>query len=188
MLATTESDTLPSLSEEEKFRQICNWALRHPVDDNNVPINNEQEKLWGNTMINQINNGQWTTKLGEQFVCDIYNKKGENPRRPQQRGNGHYRPDFETDTHIIEVKTRNWTTPGTAGEKVYGTPLKYAEIPDLYNKPLLIVCVAYQEHEFTHGNTPIFGDLVRPKTREFLDFYRSNNITFVRCSDLINSL
>lgn len=177
-------DILQIVDTNQQFEQICNWAIKHPVDQNNQKIDNNTEKLWGNSMIDQVNNGQWTTKLGESFVFDLYKKMGANPRRPKQLGN--YRPDFETDTHIIEVKTRNWTTSGTAGEKVYGTPLKYAEVPELYGKPLIIVCVAYQEYEFTHGNTPIFGDNVRSKTAEFLRFYQANQITFVPCSYLIN--
>ena len=45
---------------------------------------------------------------------------------------------------MVEVKSRSWCTTGTAGEKVR-VPYKYADIPNLYNKPLMIVCVAYQE-------------------------------------------
>ena len=144
------------------------------------------EREWGNSIIGQLDNGQWTTKLGEYFVFELLSRQGCEPRRPRQIGR--YRPDWETKTHIIEVKTRNFSTSGTAGEKVFGTPLKYAEIPELYGKPLMIVCVAYQEYEMTHGATPIFGDKVRPKTAEFLKFYELNQITFVPCSQLINQV
>ena len=179
-------DIVQIVLDNIQFEQVCNWAIRHPVDQNNKRIDNSTEKIWGNSIINQVNNGQWTTKLCESFVYDLLKKLGNNPRRPRQIGR--YRPDLETDNYIVEVKSRNWTTPGTAGEKVFGTPLKYAEIPELYDKPLMIVCVAYQEHEMTHGATPIFGDKVRPKTAEFLKFYELNQITFVPCSQLINQV
>ena len=67
----------------------------------------EKEKEWGNNMIGQTSNVNWTTLLGERLVYDVLKMQGENPRRPAQKGG--YQPDWETDRNIIEVKTRNWT-------------------------------------------------------------------------------
>ena len=36
---------------------------------------------------------------------------------------------------------------------------KYSDIPIIYNKPLKIICIAYQEYELTHCNIKIFGDI-----------------------------
>jgi len=168
--------------KNQKFNDVCVWALGNMKNTKN----NVLEREWGNSMINQVNNGQWTTKLGEWLVFELLARLGCAPRRPVKKGG--YLVDWETDTHMVEVKTRNFSTTGTAGEKVFGTPLKYAEIPELYGKPLMIVCVGYQEYEMTHGATPIFGDKVRPKTAEFLKFYELNQITFVPCSVLINQV
>ena len=111
---------------------------------------------------------------------------GKNPRRPETKE--HYRPDIETDDAIYEIKTRNYTTPGTAGEKVYGVPYKYAEVPSLYNKPLKIVCVGYQERELTEGHTPIFGN-ARNIHEKILEFYKNElNIEFIKASDLIKQV
>ena len=165
------------------FHEICAWANEKPKTLMNETLTNSIEKAWGNNMINSKDNNQWTTKLGESFVFTLLQKLNENPRIPSAKSK--YRPDIETDEYIYEVKTRNWTTPGTAGEKVYGSPYKYAEIPELYNKPLKIVCVAFQEYELTHGATPIF-DNVRKLHKEILDFYKSKNIHFIKCTDLIN--
>ena len=97
------------------------------------------EKIWGNKMIgNDTPINQWTTKLGEQLVYDTLVKSGKIVKRPKQMSC--YRPDWETDDAIWEVKTRNWTTTGIAGEKVFGVPYKYSDIPELYKKPLKIVC------------------------------------------------
>lgn len=161
------------------FLNVCKWALKHPII-----TNEEQEKAWGNTIIEcKKPTAQWTTKLGEYFVEELLQKIGYNVQKGPKVGR--YNPDRETDEYIIEVKTRNWTTTGTAGEKVFGTPLKYASIPKSTGKPLLIVCVAFQEYEFIYGNTPIFGDRVHADQVEFLDFYKSKNIYFVPCSYLI---
>lgn len=88
---------------------------------------------------------QRTTKLGETIVQEILLLKNKKAWRPKTINR--YKPDWETSDGIYEVKTRNWTTSGTAGEKIVGVPYKYADIPNLYNKPLYIITVAYQEYE-----------------------------------------
>ena len=143
------------------------------------------EKTWGNQMIGQSHNGNWTTVLGEHMVRDILTLRGENPRRPQ--GKGGYSPDWETDEYMYEVKTRNWTTSGTAGEKVLGTMYKYSDIPVLYEKPLRIVCVAYQEYELSNGTTQIFGDVSENK-RKFLDLAKSMDVEYLKFSELVSSV
>ena len=146
---------------------------------------NAEEKNWGNTMIGQESNGNWTTRVGEDLVHDTLLRMGKNPRRPARIGG--YEPDWETDDAIYEVKTRNWTTSGTAGEKVLGVMFKYSDIPELYGKPLRIVCVAYQEWELTHGTTRIFGDVSKNK-RKMLDLAAGMNIEYVKYSDLVSKI
>lgn len=145
---------------------------------------NNTEKKWGNEMIGQKSNGNWTTLLGERLVHDLLVDLGQNPRKPKRK-NG-YEPDWETDGCIYEIKTRNWTTSGTAGEKVPAVMYKYSDIPELYGKPLKIVCVAYQEWELTNGNTKVFGD-VSPRQQQFLDLAAGMGITYVKFSELINA-
>jgi hypothetical protein len=146
---------------------------------------NKAERNWGNSVIGQISNGNWTTNLGETLVKETLEAIGHNVRKPQKR-NG-YQPDWETDDAIWEVKTRNWTTSGTAGEKVLGVIYKYSDIPILYGKPLKIVCVAYQEWELTHGNTKIFGDVSENK-RAILNLAQQMEIKYVKFSDLVQSI
>jgi hypothetical protein len=141
------------------------------------------ERQWGNAINGQNNNGNWTTKLGENLVRDILTLRGENPRIPKVK-NG-LKPDLETDDYIYEVKTKNWYVTGTAGEKVYGTWIKYQDIPELYNKPLRIVCVAKQEYDLEHAKLNYFGDNVSDKTKKILDLAKSWNIEYIKFSDLI---
>lgn len=143
----------------------------------------EAEKKWGNDMIQQTNNGQWTTLLGEQLVYDVLQLRGENPRKVERKDG--FEPDWETDEYIYEVKTSNWWIDGTAGEKVYGTWIKYQNIPQLYGKPLRIVCVANQEEELTHGKTKYFGENVTNKTKQILDLASTWNIEYIRFSELV---
>ena len=175
--------------------QRIKWALTRPekpvkeAGKTIAQLNNElqkQEKTWGNEMIGQENNGQWTTKLGEQLVFDVLKLRGENPRKPERRAG--FEPDWETDEYIYEVKTSNWWVSGTAGEKVLGTWIKYQNIPELYNKPLKIVCVAFQEWELTHGKTRYFGDNITEKSQQILELAKSWNITYLPFSELVRDI
>ena len=174
------------------LKERVEWALNKPDDVvKNEGITKEEqrenfknkEKKWGNDMIGQKNNGQWTTKLGEGLVYDVLELCGENPRKPVNKGG--FAPDWETDEYIYEVKTSNWWVPGTAGEKVLGTFIKYQNIPEFYGKPLKIVCVAEQEEQLINGKTVYFGENITEKTRQILDLARSWNIEYVKFSDLV---
>ena len=190
---STINNEMGALADENTtLKQRVEWALKKP--DNVVKmegITKKQqkeilknvEKKWGNEMIGQKNNGQWTTLLGEHLVRDILELRGENPRKPVSKGG--FQPDWETDEYMCEVKTSNWWVDGTAGEKVYGTFIKYQDIPELYGKPLKIVCVANQEEELTNGKTKYFGENITKKTQDVLDLARSWNIEYVKFSDLV---
>jgi len=144
-----------------------------------------EERNWGNEMIQrQKHTGNWTTLLGEHLVRIILETHGHRVFKPPKRE--HKAPDWETDDLVVEVKASNWTISGTAGEKVLGVPYKYANVPTLWNKPLVIICVAYQEWELTHGNTQIFGTGVSPEQQMFIDLWKKMNIHFIPCSKLIN--
>tara|TARA_A100001015_G_C14968425_1_gene704051 strand:- start:33 stop:515 length:483 start_codon:yes stop_codon:yes gene_type:complete len=137
--------------EMNTLRECVNWAI-NPfkngiaysramlVPEGNLSANelrlkaSQEEKRWGNSMIGQQSNGNWTTLLGENLVRDILAKKGLNPRRPAKKS--YYQPDWETDDYIWEVKTRNWTTTDATVDKVLGLPYKYSDIPILYGKQL----------------------------------------------------
>lgn len=143
------------------------------------------ESDWGNKMIQSVKfNSQWTTRLGESLVMEVLKDLGHNVFKPDKRENK--KPDLETDEFVVEVKTRTWTTSGTAGEKVLGVPYKYADVPTLWGKPLLIVCVAYQEWELTHGNTQIFGTRVSPEQKMLLDLWKRMRIHFIPFSKIVN--
>lgn len=145
-----------------------------------------KEKIWGNSMIGKNNSGQWTTLLGEKLVYDVLLLRGENPRKVIARGG--FKPDWETDNYIYEVKTSSWWVSGTAGEKVLGTWIKYQDIPKLYGKPLRIVCVAYQEYELEYGKVKYFGENISRKTKKILDLAKMWDIEYVRFSDLVSSI
>ena len=181
--------------EKHMMKEIINWALTPPKPIQKTEgktkkqLNYErqqQEKEWGNTIIDQVNNGQWTTLLGEGIVHDVLILLGQNPKKVTRK-NG-YEPDWECDDYMVEVKTSNWCVSGTAGEKVLGTFIKYQNIPELYGKPLKIICVANQEHELTYGKTKYFGDNITPKTKQILQLASSWGIEYVKFSDFVKPI
>lgn len=177
------------------LKEIIIWSITKPdkiIKKENITIYEQrkqrenEERKWGNKMIKKINNGQWSTKLGEYLIYDILILLGENPKRPLKK-NG-YIPDWETDKYIYEVKTSNWWVKGTAGEKVLGTAIKYQNIPEIYKKPLKIVCIANQEDELTNGKTVFFGKNITDKTKKVLELYKSWDIEYIPFSKLLNDL
>jgi len=168
-----------------KYNQIINWCISNPYNHLSKIEANIIEKSWGNEMINAVGNGQWTTKLGEYIVAECIKEKGNRVIKPKTIN--HFRPDLETNNYIYEIKTRNYSTSGTAGEKVLGCPYKYSDIPRLYNKPLRIVCVAYQEYELTNGNYNVFGDNISEEKKEMLKYWKERQIEFIKFSDIIEN-
>lgn len=178
--------------EKHVFEQIINWALTCPKPIQKIKgktkkqLRNEmqmRERKQGNTWIRQKNNGQWTTRVGEGIVHDILVLLGQNPRKVIRKQG--YEPDWECDDYMVEVKTSNWCVPGTAGEKVLGTWIKYQEVPELYGKPLKIICVANQEYELTYGKTRYFGDNITEKTKKILGLAGEWGIEYVNFSEFI---
>tara|TARA_B100000963_G_C22506454_1_gene616247 strand:- start:301 stop:927 length:627 start_codon:yes stop_codon:yes gene_type:complete len=194
-MSTDNNDMLIVQNIFNNLKEVIKWATtkpdklekcKHMTIKQKRDIEKEKEKVWGNLMIGQTNNGQWTTKLGETLVFVILRLIGENPFKPPSI-NG-FQPDWESDNYIWEVKTSNWWVDGTAGEKVLGTWIKYQEIPELYKKPLRIVCVAYQEEEMTNGKTPYFGNNISEKTKQVLELAKSWGIEYISFSQLISSI
>ena len=102
-----------------------------------------------------------------------------------------YHPDLECDDYVYEVKGSNWCVTGTAGEKILGVPLKYGEVPRVYDKPLQIILVGYQEYEAKEGYA--FGDLLdkENQTQELQDslaFYKEHDIEYVAFTDILKRI
>lgn len=184
-----------NITISENLKERIAWATTKPAKLERMPGKTVgaqkkeveiKEREWGNKMIGQTNNGQWTTLLGEGLVYDVLKLRGENPQKVERKGG--FEPDWECDNYIYEVKTSNWWVSGTAGEKVLGTWIKYQGIHELYGKPLRIVCVANQEHELEFGKVKYFGENVTEKTKQALLLAKTWGIEYIRFSDLISQL
>lgn len=185
-------------------KKIIRWCYE-PLTECSLVNSSGEEKLkpfakierdWANEVLGRKELKQWTTTLGQGVVEEALVKLGRKNvhktknRKSSVRNKG-YSPDLECDEFVYEVKARSWTTPGTAGEKILGTPLKYGEVPRLYHKPLQIVLVAYQEYEARHGWG--FGDLLDPENQtpeltESLAFFRNQHIEYVALTHILTEI
>ena len=149
------------------------------------------EDKWGQDMLKLRRpdlklDKQWTNKFGEHIAEEVYTLLGKTVSKPVNKN--HYQPDSEVEDAIVEAKAQTFYTSGTAGEKILGCPFKYAEIPDLYGKPLIILCMGGAEKvcKESYGNLP--GAKCSPQKMKFLEFFRENRIEYKGASDILMSL
>lgn len=168
------------------------------VDSNNgkkLKAANELEKNWARSVIGGVGN-QWTTMLCQEIVRETLIALGRKNVRNTESikssiRNKKYQPDLECDDFVYEVKGRSWTTPGTAGEKILGVPLKYGELPNIFQKPLRIILVGYQEYEAREGFA--MGNLLDSHAQtneliESLEHFKGQKIEYVGLTDLLKTL
>ncbi len=178
------------------YEGVTDISLRNTESEKNLRESKIIEQSWGNDVIKTTGGKQWTTVLCQDLVMEALIKLGrKNVRTTTSKKsslrNKKYDPDLECDDYVYEVKGRSWSTPGTAGEKILGVPLKYGEIPRLYKKPLQIILVGYQEYEAREKFA--FGDLLDKNNqtrelRESLAFYKEHDIEYVAFTDILKKI
>lgn len=178
------------------YEGITDVSLKNTESEEKLKESKEIEKKWGNDIMHTTDGKQWTTRLCQEVVKEALIKLGrKNVRATTAKKSSlrdkKYDPDLECDDYVYEVKGRSWCTPGTAGEKILGVPLKYGELPRLYKKPLQIVLVGYQEYEAREKFA--FGDLLdsknqTPELTESLAFYKEQHIEYVAFTDILKKL
>ena len=149
------------------------------------------EDAWGQEMMRRRRpdlklDKQWTNKFGEHLCEEIYTLLGKHVTKPVQKGN--YRPDSEVDNAIVEAKAQTFYTSGSAGEKILGCPFKYAEIPELYGKPLKILCMGGAEKVCRENYGNLSGAKCSSQKKKYLDFFCEQGIEYIGASDILRSL
>jgi len=178
------------------YEGITEFSLKNTSNPEKLKISKKIEDQWGDKVVEGNGGGQWTTKLCQDLVMEALillgrkNVKRAVPIKSSVRDK-EYQPDLECNKYVYEVKGRNWTTSGTAGEKILGVPLKYGELPNLYKKPLQIILVGYQEYEAREKFA--FGDLLdknsqTPELKESLAFYKEHDIEYVAFTDILKKI
>ena len=129
---------------------------------------------------------QWGGLFGEYICEELFILLGETPYKPTNMNN--FQPDLGISNAIIESKMETFYTEGTVSEKILGTPFKYADIPELYGKPLIIVILGGAEQMCRDKYGNLIGDKQTTQKNKFIEFYKANNISFVGITDLLNRL
>lgn len=156
----------------------------------------EVEDIWGREILKKRRpdlklDKQWTNKFGEHICEELFMLQGKQVWKPMKQHNSvgvNFQPDVETDDAIIEAKIGTYYTSGTAGEKILGVPVKYADIPDLYNKPLYIVCMGGAEKVCRNQYGILPGPKCTPQKQKFLDFFKENKIEYIGATDMLIAL
>ncbi len=178
------------------YEGVTKISLINTESEEKLKESKEIEKKWGNEVIETIDGKQWTTALCQDLVMEALKKLGrKNVRKTKPVKSSirdkKYDPDLECDDYVYEVKGRSWSTPGTAGEKILGVPLKYGELPYLFKKPLQIILVGYQEYEAKEKFA--FGDLLdkNNQTKELKDslaFFNKHDIEYIGFTDILTKI
>lgn len=183
-----------------RHKEVVQWlfgdlSFLPEIEKKNKTSDDEKYKLledaWGRNILKVRRpdlklDKQWTMKFGEHVCEEMYMLMGKDVTKPIKKNN--YQPDSEVGDAILEAKAQTFYTGGTAGEKILGSPFKYSEIPELYGKPLKIVCMGGAEKvcRELYGNLP--GTKCSPQKKKFLDFFRENGIEYVGATDILKSL
>lgn len=183
-----------------RIREVIMWLFADlsflpPIEkknkSNDIPKYKVLEDKWGQAIMKIRRpdlklDKQWTNKFGEHICEEIYTLLGKNVSKPVKKN--HYQPDHEIDNAIIESKTGTFYTGGTAGEKILGCAFKYSEIPDLYSKPLKILCMGGAEKICREQYGNLDGSKCSIQKRKFLDFYKGIGIEYIGATDILKQL
>lgn len=149
------------------------------------------EDNWGRAIMkirrpDLLLNKQWTNKFGEYICEELYILKGKEVSRPTKIGN--LLPDLITEDVVIEAKAGTYKTSGTAYEKILGCVYKYSDVPELFKKPLIIVCIGGAEEACRNQYGNLEGEKCTITKKEQLENYKMKyQIEFVGASDIIKS-
>ena len=181
-------------------KEVIMWLLGDlsfltPIEKKNKTSDEAKYKVledkWGQDILKNRRpdlklDKQWTNKFGEHLCEEIYVLIGKEISKPVKKE--HYQPDYEVDDAIVEVKAGTFHTGGTAGEKILGCPFKYSEIPDLYSKPLKILCIGGAEKVCREQYGNLAGSKCSAQKKKFLDFFKENQIEYIGATDILKTL
>jgi hypothetical protein len=194
---THAADTRISLLKQ---REVIQWlfgdlSFLPPIEKKNKTTDTKKYKVledtWGRAIMkirrpDLEKSKQWTNKFGEHICEELYTLLGKQVSKPIKMKKNC--PDSEIDTAILEAKAETFYTEGTASEKILGVPFKYADVPALYSKPLIIVCIGGAEKACREQYGNLAGTTCSPQKQRFLDFFKENKIEYMGATDILRSL
>jgi hypothetical protein len=148
-----------------------------------------KEDQWGQQIMRERRpdlkmNKQWTNRFGEYLCEELLFLLGKTPKKPKKIN--HFQPDVESEEAIWEAKAQTYHTVGTAGEKILGVPLKYAEIPRRYSKQLNILCIGRAEKQSKEEFGTLTGYVISPEKKILLATCASLRIYYLGYTDVLD--
>jgi hypothetical protein len=184
------------LREKEVIQWLfADFSFLPPIDTKNKSTDTLKHKAnedsWGQNMLKKRRpdlklDKQWTNKFGEHICEELFALLGKTVSKPTKKEN--FQPDSEVDDAILEAKAQTFFTTGTAGEKILGTPFKYAEVPVLYGKPLKIICMGGAEKICREQYGNLQGAKCTPQKKKLLDMFKELQIEYVAATDILLGL
>jgi len=181
MALTTRPDVAQWLSVDWSFLRLKDDDFKNKTAEKAELYKRESDWAWA--LFHGVKpthgfkqDGKWSGTFGQ---C-IFEELIPNGRKPSKKGR--FQLDWEDDNFVYELKTQFHLSGGTAQEKIPAVPIKYLKVPELFGKPLRVVCFAgaetYAKEFFEDG----------PKMRQQLDLWKSWDIEYVWGSDLIKDM
>lgn len=173
-----------------KNKDVLRWLF----NDLNflATVDKKSEDKWGQDVMRTKRpdlklDKQWTNRFGEYICEEIMILLEKNVSKPIKKE--HLQPDWETTDFMLEVKTQTYLTSGTAGEKILGTPFKYAAVPRLYSKPLKIICLGNAERLSRENYGNLVGEKMNEEKKKIIDFYKNElKIEYIGVTDLLKEI
>jgi hypothetical protein len=176
-----------------KQKDVIQWIHGDLFLTNDKKNKKTLEDNWGRTKLNicrpdlKQTTKQWTGPFGEELCREACVLAGKNISKPVEK-NG-LRIDWETDDYMIEVKTGTFSTNGTAHEKILGVPYKYADVYELYGKPLKILCIGFAEKSSADKKYNFLKEEKSSSKQKLLDFYKKElHIEYQGFTDFLQEL
>jgi hypothetical protein len=154
-----------------------------------------KEDEWGKTILSKNypsygQNVMWTGTFGKKIVFEFFQGMHQNaPELFTEKPIEEFRllkmqPDlYIPKNYIVEVKTSTYLTTGTANEKIFSVPFKYANATSVFQVPKLHIIVV--------GNSEVyFTKMVDTEMkRQMLDFfYERLNHRFIPATRLLQCI
>lgn len=182
------------------FEEICSRKNFGPKDPNRIKKKHVKElaiceRQWGQKLqleYNDKKNDQWSGQIGEKFIKELIKSKGHNiygvDYISQLEGKSAVKPDIVMENNLIEIKTRTYFTPGTAGEKLSDIGFKYNGINKLNDCYTIALCVGYQLYDaIDKGYYPLVHKNHKRDQETALQFLKNNenfSVYFKKLTDI----
>lgn len=178
MALLRKPNVIPWLHGDTRFLIPEGWKNVRPK------IRIERESRWGRELVGSRVSQQthWMGPFGESIAYDLIKPWHGEAWKPITLGR--CKPDWETEHVILEVKAGAHFVKGSIDDKVLGIPFKYLDVPQLYGKPLWILCIGRVERVSRHLYGNLSGPCQTESHRETLAYWEERGIRFVGATEL----